>query len=172
MNSFRLYLVGHIVRILPDTRCFGLKRTLYRWCGVKVGKNVRICSSVVITGDGELSIGDNTWIGHQSFILSSNKVIIGQDVNIAPRVYIGTGTHEIDLDGSAIAGKGVSLPITIGDGVWLCANATIIAGVSIGKKTIIAAGAVITKNVGSCELWGGVPANHIKSLKTNDGYNL
>ena len=60
MNGIGLYLVGHIIRLLPDTHCFGIKRCLYRMAGVQIGRNVRICSSAVISGDGHLSIGDNT----------------------------------------------------------------------------------------------------------------
>lgn len=96
MNSIGLYVVGHIVRLLPDTRCFCIKRLLYHMCGVKVGNNVRICSSVKITGIAPFKIGDNVWIGHDTMIVASAEVIIESHVNIAPRVYIGTGTHEID----------------------------------------------------------------------------
>ena len=164
MNSIGLYFVGHIVRLLPDTRCFGLKRTLYRMCGAKIGENVRICSSAIISGDGDLLIGDNTWIGHKTIILASETITIGTDVNIAPRVYIGTGTHEIDNEGPSVAGKGVSMPIRVCDGVWLCANSTILAGVTIGQKSIIAAGAVVTHDVPDFEMWGGVPAKKIKNI--------
>ncbi len=165
MNSFGLYIVGHMIHLLPDTRCFGLKRAFYRMCGAKIGDNVRICSSVIICGDGELSVGDNTWIGHGTIILASARVSIGANVNIAPRVYIGTGTHEIDVSGPAIAGKGYSLPISIGDGVWLCANSSILAGRTIGSHSIIAMGAIVIDDVPIGELWGGCPARKIKNLQ-------
>lgn len=164
MNSFGLYLVGHIIRLLPDTRCFGIKRMLYHMCGVKIGTNVRICSSVKVIGNASLIIGDNVWIGHDSMIVASAKVIIGAHVNIAPRVYIGTGTHVIDTTGISIAGEGKSLPIIIGDGAWICANSSIIAGVKIGKRSIVAAGAVVLHDVPDGELWGGIPAKKIKTL--------
>ncbi len=164
MNSLILFLAQKLFPIIPDTRGFGAKRFLLRLAGARIGKNVRICSSVRIVGDGMLSIGDNTWVGHQSLISVSEELTIGKNVNIAPRVFIGTGTHEIDCNGPSIAGKGVSLPILIGDGAWLCANSCITAGVSVGAKSIIAAGAVVIKNVPDGELWGGVPAKKIKNL--------
>jgi len=133
-------------------------------CGVKVGKNVRICSSAKIIGNAPLIIGDNVWIGHDTLIVASAKVIIGAHVNIAPRVYIGTGTHELDTNGVSIAGRGQSYPITIGEGAWICANSTIIAGVKIGKRSIVAAGAVVLHDVPDGELWGGVPAKKIRTL--------
>lgn len=164
MNSIGLYLIGHIVRVFPDTRCFGLKRFLYRLCGVQIGKNVRICSSVVISGDGELSIGDNTWIGHQALIVCSNKISIGRNCDIAPKVYIGDGTHKINKESLNVAGQGSSIPINIGDGSWLCANATVLPGSSIGEKCIVAAGAVFKGNSNPYEVWGGVVAKKIKEI--------
>ena len=158
MNSGLLYIANHISHLLPDTRCFGLKRFLYRCGGVKVGKNVRICSSVTILGSGQLRIGENTWIGHDALIIASADIDIGANVNIAPRVFVGTGTHQIDITGISIAGQGESMPIKIGDGSWICANSTLMAGVSVGKHSVVAAGAVVLQDVPDYELWAGVPA--------------
>lgn len=93
-----------------------------RLAGAKIGKNVRICSNVSIIGNGSLVIGDNTWIGHETMIICSADIIIGSNVNIAPRCCVGTGTHEINYDTTIpnIAGKGLSFPIIIGDGCWMC----------------------------------------------------
>ena len=164
MNSIGLYVVGHIVRLLPDTRCFGIKRSLYRMCGVKIGNNVRICSSAVICGDGMLTIGDNTWLGHEVLIGCTNNIRIGCDCDIAPRVYIGDGTHEINRESPNVAGKGTTMPIIVGDGCWLCANSTILPGSIIGTKCIVAAGSVFKGRSNSFELWGGVLAKKIKDL--------
>ena len=54
-----------------------------------------------------------------------------------------TGTHQIDLVGSHVAGLGYSLPISIGDGTWICTSATILGGATIGERSIVAAGAVV-----------------------------
>lgn len=140
---------------------------LWRWAGVQIGGNVRICSSARIIGDGTLAISDGTWIGPGCFISSSSEVRIGHDCNIAPKVNIITGTHEIDIKGPSIAGEGYALPIEIGNGVWICAGCTVIAGVKIGDKSILAAGSVVTQDVPSGELWGGVPAKRIKTLIEN-----
>lgn len=167
MNTSLLSLSNRIVHLLPATRCFSLKRLLYRLAGVKVGKNVRFVSSISIIGDSSLSIGDNVWIGHETLILVSAPVTIGANVNIAPRCYIGTGTHEIDLYGESIAGKGKSLPIVINDGAWLCAHTIVIAGATVGSHSIVAAGAVVTTTIPSYQMWGGVPARFIKGLDPN-----
>lgn len=160
-----LYLSHIIFSILSETRCFKLKAGLLRLAGAEIGRNVRICSSVRVYGNGHLSIGDNTWVGHRSFIMCSADVTIGHDVNIAPCCYIGTGTHEIDLCGESIAGKGKSIPIIIGNGAWICASSAILAGSKIGTKAIIAAGAVVKGFVPDKMMIGGILAKIIKDFK-------
>lgn len=164
MNSLKLYIASKIIHILPETRAFKLKNRLYRWTGVKIGKNVRICSSAMIIGTGELEIGNNTWVGHRAFISASSSIKIGSNVDIAPNVFIGNGTHEITPDRDRIADIEISKDISIGDGCWLCANTTIIAGVYLEEKCIVAAGAVVTKSFKGMSVIGGVPARIIKKL--------
>lgn len=162
MNTFVIYISTIIFRVIPETRLFKFKVFLLRLGGVKIGNNVRICSSVTILGNGQLKIGDNTWIGHQVMIVSSSNISIGSDVDIAPRVYIGTGTHKIDEEGVKSAGEGISEDIVIENGVWIGANSTILPGVIIGSKSIIAAGAVVTKSFTKNCILGGVPAKILK----------
>ena len=135
---------------------------LLRWCGAKVGKDVRINSSAVFSGNGTLSIGDDVWIGAGDVIspVAPASITIGIHVDLGPEVMIITGSHEIDLVGEHIGGKGTSASVTIGDGCWLGARATILPGVVLAKKTLVAAGAVVTKPVETpCSLVAGVPAN-------------
>lgn len=164
MSPFLLFITKKLFSFIPDTHGFGMKRFLLRLSGVKIGKNVRICSSVTIIGDHQLTIGDNTWIGHDCMIVCSAPIQIGKDVNIAPRCYIGTGTHEIDSMGNSIAGKGVSLPVTIGDGCWICAGCIVLPGVHIGEKSICASGAIVNRDVEEGEMVGGVPIKTIRYL--------
>lgn len=153
------------MKVLPETRCFGFKRWLWRRAGVKVGKNVRICSSSAIYGGGYLSIGDNTWIGNQALIVSSSAIKIGANIDIAPRVFIGTGTHTIDVNSDHVAATDISKDIVIGDGCWLCANVVILPGVTLGNKCVVAAGAVVTRSFNDKKLIGGIPATVIKELE-------
>ena len=127
----------------------------------KIGKNVRICSSVHIMGCGELVIGDDVWIGHEVFISTTSRIEIGSYVDIAPMVYLGTGTHRIDADGLHSAGEGISRNIKIEDGAWLCVRSTLLPGVVIGKNSVVA-GAVVTKDVFPYCCVAGIPANVIK----------
>lgn len=148
------YINKLIFPLLPETKCFGLKRALLRWAGAKIGQNVRVCSSVTVIGAGELSIGDNTWVGHRCMLV----IKIGRNVDIAPNVFIGNGTHEITPERERIADIELAKDVTVGDGCWLCANSAILPGVSVGGKCVVAAGAVVTKSfAGNC-LLAGVPA--------------
>lgn len=165
MKPSILYLIKFIICFLPESRCFKIKRILYRIAGVTIGKNVRICTSVSIYGNGKLIIGDNTWIGHQTCIICSSEVVLGCNVDIGPRVYIGTGSHQIDGIGEHSAGEGYNGNIYIDDGVWLGANVTILPNVVLGKKCIVAAGAVVTKCFVPFTLLGGIPAKEIKNIK-------
>jgi acetyltransferase-like isoleucine patch superfamily enzyme len=165
MKPFRIFLIYFIIPFIPETRGFALKRALFRFAGVKVGKNVRICSSTKIRGNGILQIGDNTWVGHGAHIISTSLVKIGSNVDIAPNVYIGTGTHKIDVKGTRVAGEGVSKDVHIGNGTWLCTGAIVLPGTVLGNMCIAAAGSVINATFESYSLLGGLPAKYIKDIK-------
>lgn len=158
MRTIVQYINKLIFPLLPETKCFSLKRGLLRLSGAKIGSNVRICSSVMIIGAGELTIGDNTWVGHRCLISASSSIKIGKNVDIAPNVYIGNGTHEITPDKERIASIELAKDIVIGNGCWLCANVTILPGVTIGDKCVVAAGSVVTKSYGNMKLLAGIPA--------------
>lgn len=149
--------------LIPESKCFGLKRFMWRMAGAKIGKNVKISSSCTLLGAGKLTIGDNTWIGYQVLIVSSSNIVIGKNVDIAPRVYIGTGSHEIDVDSDRIAAKDISKNVEIGDGCWIAANAIILPGVQLGNKCVVAAGAVVTRSCSEDKiLLAGMPAKILK----------
>ena len=166
MNTFRLYLYGLISRLLPETRFFAFKASLLRWCGAKVASGVRINSSAIIQGCGELEIGKDVWIGPCTHIMADGgaKVSIGDCVDIAPHVFIGTGSHEIAQEGCRAAGRGYNKSIVIREGAWICARAVILPGVEIGAKAIVAAGAVVTRNIADGVVAGGVPCREIRKI--------
>jgi acetyltransferase-like isoleucine patch superfamily enzyme len=164
MNAKLQFLMSLILPLVPETSLFSFKNKLYAWMGVALGENVRICSSCRIRGVGNIKIGSNTWVGHDSRLISTGMIIIGKNVDIAPNVLMTTGTHEIDLVGDRVAGEGKSEDITIGDGTWIAAGVTILPGSVIGEKTIVAAGAVVKGTFPPRVIIGGVPAKIIKNL--------
>lgn len=164
MNSLLLHIINSLLPIIPETRGFAVKRFLFKLAGANIGRNVRICSSVRIIGAGMLTIGDNTWVGHRTLIVASSMIKIGNNVDIAPNVFIGNGTHEITPERDRIADIELSKDIIIGDGCWLCVNSTILPGVTIGSKCVVAAGSVVTKSFDDKLLIAGVPAVTKKNL--------
>lgn len=159
MNTVKLFLMNKIFSLLPETRCFGFKVVLLRWCGATIGRNVRITSSVRIMLTGDLYVGDDVWIGEQTLIAGGDATIkIGSHVDIGPRVSIITGTHKLWEDSERAAGASYSKPIIIEDGVWLGCAAIILGGVAIGRGTAIAAGAVLIHDASSHALYAGNPA--------------
>lgn len=163
MNSIGLFLYNCIKKIIPESRGFAIKRILLRLCGVEVEENVRICSSATFLGSGKLHIGANTWVGHDVLIVCTSSVKIGDDVDIAPRVYIGTGTHRLELGNNKAAGEGLSEDIIIGNGCWLCVNSTLLPGVTIGDGVVVAAGAIVNKSFPSKTIIAGIPAKIIRN---------
>ena len=165
MKSFRLWLYYHLTWWLPETRFFRWKVFLLRWCGAKIGNNVRINSSARFVGIGKLIVGDDVWIGSGCRIMPTGEasIVIGNHCDLGPEVMILTGSHEIDAVGRHIAGRGISSDVEIGDGCWLGARSTILPCVSIAPKTIIAAGSVMTvSSIDAKCLWAGVPAKKKK----------
>ena len=118
------------------------------------GKNVKIYSIPKVYYPNRLSIGDNTTINHGVVIGSKGSVKIGSNVRISNNVVIHTGYLNVGSNKRHHYFK----PVVIGDNVWIATGAIILAGVSIGENSIIAAGSVVTKRVPSNSICKGVPA--------------
>ena len=114
--------------------------------------------------------GMNTFIGKDVFINSGchfqdqGGVYIGDGTLIGSQVVIATINHDIDP-----AHRGDNLPssVHIGKNVWIGSHSTILPGVSIGDNAVVAAGAVVTRNVGADTIVGGVPAKVLKKIPSN-----
>jgi len=166
LHEFRLDLIRPLVRLLPEMRCNSLKRTLYRWAGVEFKGRVSICSSAFISGGGRLVIGDGVWIATQVLIRASpnSTVTIGPRVDIAPRVSIWSGTHEIQVGKEKSAGPGQARDIVISAGAWIGMGASVLPGVRVGECAVVAAGTVAAKDVPARTLVAGVPASVKRAL--------
>ena len=129
---------------------------------VTISNNVFIHQNVLIRSFGYcIKIGDNTTINKNTCILS--QCSIGKNCSIAPNVVIVGANHNFADTTNTIKSQGVSSKgIIIEDDVWIAANATILDGVKIGKGAIIAAGAVVCKDIPAYTIAGGVPAKVIK----------
>lgn len=169
-----------------------IKKIFLRACGVNVHQSAFITSDVTVLGEGgNISIGEKTVLRHGCCLECSHgtleigarcevnfgtliaancgsKILIGDDVHIAHNVSIKGSTHEINVYGESIAGESKFLDIRIGSGSWICAGATILPGVTIGRRNVIAAGAVVTKSTPDGVLMAGVPAVIKKKYGTEE----
>lgn len=134
---------------------------------VLIGDRVSIAKGVGIGMNGHnpvLKIGAGTYIQPHARILVRDRIEIGAGCAISWNVDImDTDFHGIvEIDGSTPA---VTVPIAIGDRVWIGAGAKILKGVTIGHDSVVAAGAVVTKTFPPYSVIAGVPARRIKVIR-------
>ena len=112
---------------------------------------------------GDVIIGNHTRIGLHNTIIG--PVTIGSHVNLAQGITVTALNHNFEDAEKRIDEQDVSTtPVTIEDDVWIGANAVILPGVHIGSHCVVAAGAVVTKDVPPHSLVAGVPAKVIKQI--------
>ena len=112
---------------------------------------------------GDVMIGDHTRIGLHNTIIG--PVIIGSHVNLAQGITVTALNHNFEDSKKRIDEQGVSTnAVVIEDDIWIGANAVVLPGVTIGHHSVVAAGAVVTKDVPPHSLVAGVPAKVIKQI--------
>lgn len=117
-------------------------------------------------GVGDVFIGNNTLIGMSNVIIG--PVTIGNNVIFAQNIVTSGLNHEYrDVSIPISLQKTVVSEITIEDDCWIAANSVITAGVTVGKHSVIAAGAVVTKNIPPYSVAAGNPAKVIKKYDFN-----
>lgn len=117
-----------------------------------------------------ISIGNNVNLGYQSILIATkSKIIIGNNVIFGPQVTIRGGNHRIDILGRYIASikddekRPEDDPgVIIEDDVWIGTRAIVLAGVKIGRGSVVGAGAVVTKSLPPYSIAGGNPAKIIR----------
>lgn len=107
--------------------------------------------------------GKNFYANHGVVILDAAEVIFGDDVMLAPGVLISTASHPFDAE-KRKKGLETAHSIRIGNNVWVGMGAKILPGVSIGDNAVIAAGAVVNKDVAANTMVAGVPAVFVKQI--------
>lgn len=168
IHSKRIYLVNIFMSIFPSATLQSLKRRLFIWAGVEIGHEVELFTGIKIYGNGRLSIGNKVFIGQDvTFMIDKNSSItLGDSSVISAKVTFVTGFHPITPYGERIVSrKGTNSHIMVEKGAAILTGCTILPGVTIGTNALIAAGAVVNKNVEARTLVGGVPAKFIKSFE-------
>lgn len=137
--------------------------------GITLGDRVTVGRFAMISGSGVvaepgvgITVGSNTAIGTRNIIWGQGGVVIGSNCLFGPGVTIISENHRYSDAEQLIRSQGsVRAPITIGDDCWLGSNVTVLAGVSVGKGCVIAAGSIVTKDIESDSIVAGVPARVI-----------
>jgi len=140
-------------QLLYEWRAF-----LLRLFGAKIGKNVKIRSSVKITYPWKLTVGDNSWVGDDCDLYTLGKISIGKNVALAHRVYLCTGNH----DYTSLTFDILSQDIVIEDEVWLPNDVFVGPGVTIGEGCVVGARSTVLADLPGGMVCYGSPAKAIR----------
>ena len=140
------------------------RRWVYKIAGVKIGKGSTIHMGCNFFNPRAVSIGEDTIIGDHAFLDGRAPLTIGSHVDIASQVLIYNSKHDINDPNFTP----VSEPVVIEDYVFIGPRAIIQPGVKIGRGAVVAAGAVVTKDVPEFTIVGGVPAQVIGERQIRD----
>ncbi len=139
------------------------RRVLLRLFGATIGRGVQIMPSVKIWAPWNLTLGDFSCVSHGVDIYCVDRIEIGANATISQRAFLCTASHEIDHPRMPL----ITAPIHIEDGAWVCAEAYVHLGVTIGTDAVAGVRSVVLKDVPARQVVGGNPAREIKCRKVN-----
>jgi len=143
---------------------WGWRRALLRAFGAKIGKYAHIYPTVRITIPWNIDIGEEAAVGDHAILYALGPIRIGARATISQYAHLCAGTHDWRDPAMPL----VKTPIVIGDDAWVCANAFVGPGVTIGQRAILGAGAVTMKDVEAGAIVGGNPARRIADRPLTD----
>jgi len=159
-----LFIANHIVSHIPSHH---LRKLFYRTVmGFEIGSSSYIFMDAWFDARGGFVIGNNSLINQKVRLDTRGGIVIGNNVSISADVQILTADHDI----MSRTFEGRTDSVLIGDFVFIGTRAMILKGVSLGKGSVICAGAVVTKNVEDFSVVAGVPAREIYKRTTELDY--
>ena len=175
---FGMYLASGLIisacvtgeTIVAHGRCYGVISTLiYYVMGmiflILFAKLYDMLTPYSLLGEIE---ADNVAVGWFAELDARGGIIVEHDTNISSHVKIITGSHDIDDSDYTADFK----PVHVGHHCWIGTGAVILQNVSIGDGAVVAAGAVVTKDIPAGEVWGGVPAKYIRKRNCELNYKI
>jgi len=138
-----------------------------RLLGAKIDQSAVLYGGFEIRSPRKLKIGANSCIGHRATLDARGGLTIGNNVNFSSEVMIWTAQHDYRDPRFGTDFK----PVAIGDFAWLGPRCILLPGVTVGEGAVVAAGAVVTKDVEPYTLVGGVPAQKIADRPNDLNYN-
>nr|WP_222430996.1 DapH/DapD/GlmU-related protein [Mucilaginibacter pallidiroseus] len=161
-------LIYIMLRFIARLPFHSLRIGLLRLVGAKIGRCTGVYRGFEVRRPSKLTIGKSSVVGHDALLDSRMGLTIGNNVNISNQVMIWTLHH--DYNDALFSETGA--PVEIQDFAWICSRAVILPGVTIGKGAVVAAGAIVTKDVMPFTVVGGVPAKPIAKRNRGLSYNL
>lgn len=152
--------------VLPHIPFWSWRRFYLRRLGMKIGPGSFISKRLYVTNPNRVVLGPGSHLNLDVHLDARGGITIGRGVSVSFGVRIVTGGHDVNSP----TFRGIFRPISIGDNVWIGANAVVLQGVSIGQGAVVAAGAVVTKDVPPFDIVGGVPARIIGERNHNLNY--
>ncbi|MBO0387402.1 acyltransferase [Staphylococcus simulans] len=143
--AIRYILVASLAKSIGDNVYIGKNTTFKNLNRISIGNNVSIHDLCYIDGYGKINIGDNVSIAHNSSILSTNHTWKDTDLPIK--------YNPVER------GK-----VVIGNDVWIGCGVRLLSNISIGQRSVVAAGSVVNRDVESNSVYAGVPAKKIKDI--------
>jgi putative colanic acid biosynthesis acetyltransferase WcaF len=116
---------------------------IIRFFGAKVGKRLILRHGFRVHFPWNLEIGDDCWIGEEVWFINHEKITIGSNVCISQRSIICSGGHDYRSTSLEYAHK----PVLIEDGAWICLDAKVLPGVTIGECSVVSAGEIVRKSL-------------------------
>jgi maltose O-acetyltransferase len=144
-------------RIDPRRRARMLRRA-----GLDVAPGALVQAGCFFFG-ADAAIADGAWVGHRTYFDTRARIELGRSVFVGMEVMLCTSGHRIGPPEHR-AGDYLAEPIVVGDGAWLGARALVLPGVTVGAGSVVAAGAVVTRDCEPGGLYAGAPARRVKEL--------
>lgn len=135
---------------------------------MKLEKGATIYSGCQIRSPQNIKLGKRSIVGEGALLDGRRGLTIGDDVNISSGAWLWTLHHDYNSPNF----EAVGAPIEIGNRAWICSRATILPGVKIGEGAVVAAGAVVVRDVAPYKVVGGVPAREIAQRSAELNYEL
>ena len=158
----RAWKLAHRLNALVPGDFDAMRAALGELTGQELDPSVRVLPPFHTDGGRNLRFGRNVFVNHGCTAMDIGGIEIGDDVMIGPNVQLISSGHPLD---PATRRSGITAaPIRIGRGVWIAAGAMVLQGVTVGDDAVVAAGAIVTRDVPARTLVAGVPARVVRAL--------
>lgn len=145
-----------------------LRKAGLRMCGAKIAKKSLIYHGFWAVSPWKMTIGKSSVVGDHAILDARGGLTIGENVNLSTNVAIWTGQHDYQSPEFAYE----EAPVRIGDYAWISFRTTLLPGVTVGEGAVVAAGAVVTKDVPPYTVVAGIPAKIIGTRNRDLRYDL